>query len=132
MIAVPTATQNIPFVGVRGKYGKLKSKSEVMSRLCVLQSLLIVVVLMIAQKGGCTMSTRVISQCEAYSLMLRSYPDIMNINQICEVLCISTKTGYKLLRDGEILSLKVGRTYRIPKAHLLSYLKIGTLSFEPS
>lgn len=52
------------------------------------------------------MSTSVISQCEAYSLMLRSYPDIMNINQICEVLCISTKTGYKLLRDGEILSLK--------------------------
>ena len=78
------------------------------------------------------MSTSVISQCEAYSLMLRSYPDIMDINQICEVLCISTKTGYKLLRDGEILSLKVGRTYRIPKAHLLSYLKIGTLSFEPS
>lgn len=78
------------------------------------------------------MSTSVISQCEAYSLMLRSYPDIMNINQICEVLCISTKTGYKLLRDGEILSLKVGRTYRIPKAHLLSYLKIGTISFEPS
>lgn len=78
------------------------------------------------------MSTGVISQCEAYSLMLRNYPDIMNINQICEVLCISTKTGYKLLRDGEILSLKVGRTYRIPKAHLLSYLKIGTLSFEPS
>lgn len=78
------------------------------------------------------MSTSVISQCEAYSLMLRGYPDIMNINQICEVLCISTKTGYKLLRDGEILSLKVGRTYRIPKAHLLSYLKIGTISFEPS
>lgn len=73
------------------------------------------------------MSTGVISQCEAYSLMLKSYPDIMNINELCEVLCISTKTGYRLLRDGDISCLKVGRTYRIPKAHLLSYLKIGIL-----
>lgn len=73
------------------------------------------------------MSTGVISQCEAYSLMLKNYPDIMNINELCEVLCISTKTGYRLLRDGDISCLKVGRTYRIPKAHLLSYLKIGIL-----
>ena len=35
-----------PLSGVRGKYGKIKSKSEVMGRLCVLQSLPIVVVLM--------------------------------------------------------------------------------------
>ena len=73
-----------------------------------------------------------ISQQEAYSLMLKEYPDVLNIDQLCEVLCVSTKTGYRLLRDGDILSLKVGRTYRIPKAHLLSYLKIGMTPLEPS
>ena len=33
--------------------------------------------------------------------------------------------GYKLLKDGKICCLKVGRAYRIPKAHLFTYLCIG-------
>ncbi|MBR2561379.1 MAG: helix-turn-helix domain-containing protein [Eubacterium sp.] len=41
-----------------------------------------------------------------------------------EILGVSTKTGYKLLKEGAIVSLKVGRTYRIPKIHVLSYLRI--------
>lgn len=71
------------------------------------------------------MSIGIMSQYEAYTLMLKNYPDIMDIKELCEVLCISTKTGYKLLQNGDISCLKVGRTYRIPKVHLLSYLKIG-------
>lgn len=59
-----------------------------------------------------------------YALMLKSYPDILNIHELCEVLAISTKTGYKLLREGKISSVKVGRIYRIPKVSLLSYMKI--------
>lgn len=47
------------------------------------------------------------------------------IEQMCEILSISTKTGYRILREGKILSLKVGRAYRIPKAHLFTYLCIG-------
>ena len=42
---------------------------------------------------------------DAYSVMLREYPDVMN-----------TKTGYGLLKSGEVACLKVGRAYRIPKA----------------
>ena len=34
------------------------------------------------------------------------------------------KTGYKLIRENKIESLKVGRSYRIPKAHLLSYMRL--------
>ena len=45
--------------------------------------------------------------------------------RMCEILSISTKTGYRILREGKILSLKVGRAYRIPKAHLFTYLCIG-------
>lgn len=67
----------------------------------------------------------VISQREAYRLMLKDYPDVMSIEQMCEILSVSTKTGYKLLKDGKICCLKVGRAYRIPKAHLFTYLCIG-------
>ena len=48
----------------------------------------------------------------------------MDIGQMCEALGVSTKTGYKLLKDGKIEYLKIGRAYRIPKAHILRYLKI--------
>ena len=51
--------------------------------------------------------------------------DLLVIEQMCEILSISTKTGYRILREGKILSLKVGRAYRIPKAHLFTYLCIG-------
>lgn len=61
---------------------------------------------------------------DAYRLMLKDYPDVMDIVQMCEVLGVSTKTGYKLLKDGKIEYLKIGRAYRIPKAHILRYLKI--------
>ena len=62
---------------------------------------------------------------DAYPIMLREYPDVMNITQMCEVLGVSTKTGYQLLKNGNVICLKVGRTYRIPKAHVLTYLRIG-------
>ena len=70
-------------------------------------------------------NTTNISQREAYKLMLKDYPDVLNIEQMCEILSVSTKTGYKIIKEGGICYLKVGRAYRIPKAHLLSYLCIG-------
>lgn len=65
---------------------------------------------------------------DAYSIMLQGYPDVLNIEQLCEILKISTKTGYRLLKDGKIQSLKVGRSYRIPKAHLVAYF----MQYEPT
>lgn len=67
----------------------------------------------------------ILTQAQAYPLFLQDYPDVLNVEQMCTALTISTKTGYLLLRDGKIDCLKVGRSYRIPKAHLLTYLKIG-------
>ena len=55
--------------------------------------------------------------------MLRKYPDVMNIEQMCDALKVSTKTGYKLLHEGKIPAMKIGRSYRIPKAHLFTYLQ---------
>lgn len=49
----------------------------------------------------------------------------MNVGQVSEVLGVSTKTCYALLRSGALQSLKIGRAYKIPKANLISYLNIG-------
>ena len=64
-----------------------------------------------------------LSNKDAYRLMLKEYPDVLKIEQMCEVLGISKKTGYKLLQSNTITSMKVGRTYRIPKIHLIAYLR---------
>lgn len=66
-----------------------------------------------------------LSKKDAYRIMLKEYPDVMTVEQMCEVLGISKKTGYKLLRTNIISSIKVGRTYRIPKINILNYLRIS-------
>jgi excisionase family DNA binding protein len=72
----------------------------------------------------------VLSQKDAYRMMLMEYPDILSFVQMCKALSISPKTGYKLLQNNKIICLKVGHAYRIPKAHILTYLMIGTPSKE--
>lgn len=58
-----------------------------------------------------------------YSKMLKKYPDVLKIEQMCEALGgMSTKTGYKMLREGRIGSVKVGREYRITKVDIIDYL----------
>ena len=75
-------------------------------------------------------NTTTISQRDAYKLMLKEYPDVMNIEQMCEILGISTKTGYRILREGKVCCIKVGRAYRIPKAHLFTYRSIGCAELQ--
>ena len=46
----------------------------------------------------------------------------MNIDQVSEVLGVSTKAVYGLIKGGHLSVLKIGRTYRIPKIRLVAYL----------
>lgn len=61
---------------------------------------------------------------DVYKAILKEYPDILTVEKMSRALGVSTKTGYRLIRDNKIEHLKVGRSYRIPKAHLLSYMKV--------
>ena len=66
---------------------------------------------------------------EVYGLMFRNYPDVVNIEQLCEMLgSISTKTGYRLLKSGTIKSFVVARRYRIPKINIFEYMSIAEQS----
>ena len=61
---------------------------------------------------------------EVYDRVLKEYPDILTVEDMSKALGVSTKTGYQLLRENKIEHLKVGRSYRVPKAHLLAYLRL--------
>ena len=47
---------------------------------------------------------------EAYRVMFRDYPDVVTVEQMSQMLGISDKTAYALLRDNKIEHFKVGRT----------------------
>lgn len=65
------------------------------------------------------------SKKDAYILMFKEYPDVVSITQLSQMLCISEKTAYRLLKDNQIEHFKIGRTYRIPKLNVLSYMSVG-------
>jgi excisionase family DNA binding protein len=62
---------------------------------------------------------------EAYKTVFREYPDILDVEQMSKLLSVSKKTAYRLLRQGSVDCLKVGREYKIPKVNIIRYLRIA-------
>ncbi|WP_042267267.1 helix-turn-helix domain-containing protein [Paenibacillus graminis] len=72
-----------------------------------------------------------INQQEAYDLVFESFPDVVNITEMCEMLGgISSKTAYKLLQENKISHFKIGRVYKIPKINILIYLNLFSFTFN--
>ncbi len=51
------------------------------------------------------------------------YPDVVSTDELCEMLGgISRKLVYRILREGQIPSLRIGRSYKIAKADVVAYV----------
>ena len=61
---------------------------------------------------------------EIYASVLKEYPDILSPDETARALGVSTKTVYQLLRNNTIKHIKMCRTYKVPKAHILCYLRL--------
>lgn len=60
---------------------------------------------------------------EYYKVMFTEYPDVVNVEQLCEMLGgVSTKSVYRLLKESAIQSYWIGKRYRIPKVSVIEYL----------
>ena len=57
--------------------------------------------------------------------MFEDYPDVVDVQQMSQMLGISTKTAYKLLRANNIQHLKIGRIYNIPKISVLRFIGVA-------
>lgn len=62
--------------------------------------------------------------------LLAAYLDVLDVEQMCTALGVSSRTGYRLLRDGAVKGIKVGRAYRIPKLRVIEYLMHETYTLE--
>ena len=59
----------------------------------------------------------------AYKMLFTDYPDVVNVEQMCEMLGgIGMKTAYGLLQNGEIRYIKIGKSFKIPKVSIVEYL----------
>jgi excisionase family DNA binding protein len=61
---------------------------------------------------------------EIYRSVFKEYPDVLDVKQVSVLLGVSKKVVYRLLNSGTLVSLKIGREFRIPKVNLLKYVKI--------
>ena len=64
------------------------------------------------------------AQKQAYKLFFSEYPDILTVPDVCKILGASDKTVRRYLQSGELRSVKVGRSYRIPKLFLMEYMEM--------
>ena len=70
---------------------------------------------------------------EIYRVVFKEYPDVMDVKQVSVLLGVSTKTVYRLLREGSLASLKIGREFRVPKVNVMKYVKVfGSPLSEPA
>ena len=54
---------------------------------------------------------------------LKEYPAALTVKELSEILRVSTKTVYKLRKEGALPACKVGRENRVAKVELVNFLR---------
>jgi len=55
--------------------------------------------------------------------MFSNYPDVMTVEQVQSALQIGRNSTYSIISSGELKSMKIGRSIRVPKPYLLDYVQ---------
>lgn len=53
---------------------------------------------------------------------LEHLPLVIRVEELTSLLAIGRNTAYELVRSGQIRSIRVGRSYRIPRNAIAEYL----------
>ena len=59
---------------------------------------------------------------ERHSEMFKVYPDVVSVEQLMEMLQIGKVLAYRLITEGKIKAVKIGRAYKIAKRNVVEYL----------
>lgn len=54
--------------------------------------------------------------------MFSHYSDVLTIYDLMEMLQVGQNTAYRLIKVGEIKSVRVGRMHRIPRESVIEFL----------
>ena len=59
---------------------------------------------------------------DVYHTMFADYPDIVGVDQLCEMLGLKYKTVCKFVREGKIPRMPDGRKNRVAKIEVINYV----------
>lgn len=62
------------------------------------------------------------TQAELYQTMLSTYPDVLDVKDIMAILKISKTLAYDLINSQQIVSCKIGRSYKIAKCNFIDFI----------
>lgn len=51
------------------------------------------------------------------------YQDLITIEELCEILTVGKNTAYRLLNNGEISAFRIGRTWKIPRQSVTTFIQ---------
>lgn len=54
--------------------------------------------------------------------MFDNYDDILTVAEVMEILYVGKNTVYRLLNEGELKGFRIGRTWKIPRDSLTSFI----------
>ena len=55
--------------------------------------------------------------------MFNQYPDLLTVEETCEIMHMSRNTLYELLRDGQIKAFQIHRIWKIPREAIEEYCR---------
>ena len=58
-----------------------------------------------------------------YAAKLKDYPSALTVGEVGQILRVSDKLVYRLIRDGSIAAIRVGRAYRVAKSNLIDFMR---------
>lgn len=54
--------------------------------------------------------------------MLEEYPEVLSVNEVCEILTIGRNNLYVLLNQHKLKAFRNGRVWKIPKQAVIDYI----------
>lgn len=54
--------------------------------------------------------------------MFESFKDVLTVNEVCTALHLGKNSVYKLLQNGILQCIKIGKKYIIPKSFLIDFI----------
>lgn len=54
--------------------------------------------------------------------MFENYPDVVTVDDLTKMLGIGRNTAYRLVNEGEIKTLRIGRKILIPKCNIVNFI----------
>lgn len=63
--------------------------------------------------------------------MYDTYPEVLSVNEACEILSIGRNNLYTLLQTKQLKAFRNGRVWKIPKQAVFEYIQNSTWPDKP-